>query len=151
MKYRISASVRGDVKDLGFAGGTVLGVLDAVGFGWKVRSKLGGADDYLEVGGLVQTFGFAGVKAGDYGLNGNSNVRSADRSSGRVVCAWCVRLDVCNGLAPVVEDGGRDWGKYVVNATHINLGRDGRRSLRRHPCSKGLGRTAARGTRRRRC
>ena len=56
----VVAAIAGDGDDFGLAGGAILGVLDAVGFGGVVRAKLAGANDDLEVGGLVQTFGFAG-------------------------------------------------------------------------------------------
>ena len=56
----VVAAIAGDGDDLGLAGYSSLEVLDAVGLGWVVRAKLGGADDYFEVGGLVQALGFAG-------------------------------------------------------------------------------------------
>lgn len=151
MEDGVGAAIAGDGDDLGFAGGAVLRVLDAVGFCGKVRSKFGSADDDLEVGGLVQTLGFAGVDAGDNSFQRDVGVCTSDRSGGGVVGAGCGGFDVGDGLAPVVEDGGGDGGESVVDEAHINLGINGRRSWRRHPCNKGRGRTGARGIRRRRC
>jgi hypothetical protein len=78
--HRIITSIRSDIHNLGFTGHAVLRVLDTVGFGGVVRSKLGGADDDLEVGGLVQTLGFAGIEAGDNGFDLDVGVCASDRA-----------------------------------------------------------------------
>jgi hypothetical protein len=92
--HGVVAAIAGDGDDLGFTGHAVLRVLDTVGFGGVVRSKLGGADDDLEVGGLVQTLGFAGIEAGDDGFDLDVGVCASDRAGGRVVGAGCSGFDV---------------------------------------------------------
>jgi hypothetical protein len=64
----VVAAIAGDGDDLGLAGCSSLEVLDAVGLGGVVGAKLGGADDYFEVGGLVEALRFAGAYAGDDAL-----------------------------------------------------------------------------------
>jgi len=98
----VVAPVAGDGDDLGFAGCSSLKVLDAVCFCWVVGAEFGGADDYFQVGGLVETLGFAGADAGDNALDGYVGVCSSYSARGGVVGAWCGGFDVRDGLAPVL-------------------------------------------------
>jgi len=104
----VVAAVAGDGDDFGFAGGASLSVLDAVGFGRIVRSKLTVADDDFEVGGLVQAFGFARCKARNDAFQGDVGVGASDIAGGGVVGAGRSGFDVRDGLAPVGKDAGRD-------------------------------------------
>jgi len=104
----VVAAVAGDGDDFGFAGGASLGVLDAIGFGRVVRSELAVADDDLEVGCLVQAFGFAGCKARNDAFQGDVGVGASDVAGGGVVGAGRSGFDVRDGLAPVGKDAGRD-------------------------------------------
>ena len=98
----VVAAIASDGDDLGLAGYPSLEVLDAVGLGGVVRSKLGGANDYFKVGGLVETLGFAGANAGDDAFDRHTNVCSIHNSCGWVVVAGCGGFDVRDGLAPVI-------------------------------------------------
>jgi hypothetical protein len=100
----VVAAIAGDGDDLGFAGHAVLRVLDTVRFGGVVRSKLGGADDDLEVGGLVQTLGLAWVEPGNDGFDLDIGVCAGDRAGGGVLGAGCSGFDVRDVLAPVSKD-----------------------------------------------
>ena len=100
----VVAAIAGDVDDFGFAGGASLGVLDAIGFSWVVGAKLAGADDDFYVGGLVQTFGFAGGEAQNHAFDRDVGVRSSDVAGGGVVGAGCGGFDVRKVLTPVGKD-----------------------------------------------
>lgn len=104
MHDRIIASIGSDVDDFGFAGGASLGVLDAVSLGWVVGAKLAGADDDFYVGGLVQTFGFAGCEAQNDAFDRDAGVGSSDVAGGGVVGAGCGGFDVREVLTPVREE-----------------------------------------------
>ena len=104
MINRIVAAISGNGNDLGLAGDAGLAVLDAVGFGWVVRSKFAVADDDLEVGGLVQPFGLAGGKAGNNAFQCDGGVGAGDCASRWVVGAGCSGFDVRDGLAPVGKE-----------------------------------------------
>ena len=102
MEDWVVTAIAGDGNDLSLAGYSSLEVLDAVGLGWVVRAKLGGANDYFEVGGLVQALGFAGAYAGDDALQRHVGVCSSHIACGGVVGAGCGGFDVRDGLAPVL-------------------------------------------------
>ena len=104
----VVATVTGDGDDLGFAGCASLEVLDAIGLGWVVGAEFGGADYDFEVGGLVQTFGFAGTYPGDDAFDRHTYVSSIYYACSGVVVAGCGAFDIRDGLAPVLEEGGGD-------------------------------------------
>lgn len=151
MVDRIVAAIGSNGDDLGFAGCASLLVLHAVGFGWIVSSKLVGANDDLQVCGLVQTFGFAGIDAGNNGFDRDVCVSPSDCSSRWVVGTRGAGLDIGDVLAPFLHQGGWNWGESRVDASHISLGIGGPRNLWRRRCSKGRGSSGARDKRRRRC
>lgn len=97
----VVAAIASNSDNFGLAGNAILGVLDAVGFSWVIRSELAGSDDDLEIGGLIQAFGFAGIDAGNNGFQGDIGVCTSDRPGGGVVGAGCGGFDVRDGLAPV--------------------------------------------------
>ena len=98
----VVAAIAGDGDDLGLAGYSSLKVLDAVGLGGVVRSKLGGANDYFQVGGLVETLRFAGAYAGDDAFDRYVGVCSSYSARGGVVGAGCGGFDIRDGLTPVL-------------------------------------------------
>ena len=100
----VVAAIAGDIHNLGFAGDAGLDVLDAIGLGWVVRSKLTVADDDFYVGGLVQTFGFAGSEAQNYAFDCDRGVGASDVAGGGVVGAGCGGFDIRDRLAPVRKD-----------------------------------------------
>jgi hypothetical protein len=98
------ASVSVDVEDFGLAGNTGLGITDAIGFSWVVGSKFVAAEDEFDVGGLVQTFGFAGCDAGDDSFYRYGNVGAENVAAGWVVGAGRGAFDTRDVLAPVRKD-----------------------------------------------
>ena len=98
------AAIGIDVEDFGFAGDAGLGVADAVGFSWIVRSKFVAAKNEFDVGGLVQAFGFAGCNAGDDSFYRYGNVGAENVAAGWVVGAGGGAFDERDVLAPVRKD-----------------------------------------------
>ena len=82
-------------------GRSVLAVLDTVADAWNVCTKLGVADDHLEIGGLVGALKFFGFGLEDQGANGEAGVRSSDGAGGCVVGGGGVGFEIGDVLAPV--------------------------------------------------
>jgi len=108
--------------------GAVLGVLDAVADAWNVCSKLGIADDDLQVACLVRGLELFGFGLEDQGANGEAGVRSRDLAGSGVIGGGGVGLEVGDVLAPIGKDLGWKCCKGSVDEAHINLCTDGRRN-----------------------
>ena len=112
------ASVSFDGDDAGDNRASTLAVLDAVGYRGVVAGKFDVANDEFNIAGLVHALKFLWVGLSDDRFEGDVGVRAGGDACLRVVRGGGAGFDVRHGLAPLIQQRGRDGGKCGVDLAH---------------------------------